>query len=42
MTQFEESENLEMTGILEMDLSRLCPLDPDEDSQATMQHKRSE
>ncbi|XP_076466122.1 coiled-coil domain-containing protein 83-like [Babylonia areolata] len=41
LTQFDESENLEKTGILEMDLSQLSPLDPDTDSLASVPVKRS-
>ena len=42
LTQFDESENLDKTGILEMDLSRLSPLDPDRDSLASLPVKKSE
>lgn len=39
LTQFDDSENLEKTGILEMDLARLSPLELDRDSQATAASK---
>ena len=42
LTQFEESENLDKTGILEMDLSKLSPLDPDKDSLASLSAGKSE
>jgi hypothetical protein len=42
LTQFDESENLDRTGILEMDLARLSPLDPDRDSLASAASKRKQ
>lgn len=42
LTQFDESENLDHTGILEMDLACLSPLDPDKASLASVPVKKQD